>query len=577
MPSFSIPISVKRRAQRTVKVVGFGFKSVLTTTIPGKLVIRRKVAPVDFEPFGIQPWDVTPPKPPNVPEVPPAVDGGWWVPVAADYPEEIHETLVSAGIKVRDFAYPTTRVGHTTPIHPKPMSFVKNEDAKSANQKEQTVDDIPASPENAPMPCVSSTWTEPHQCLRPLLKRKWDGILEGPSPEKPYRRVYELHRIPSWFDQAGALLEVEYRLSQKPRTLPIHGQITRRLLTLSPHLIDVSRLDEMDLEELRRYDQRIVWQLANGIEPYPWRAVHHPNWTPSPANRELLLKAGIDHMQTRDREHQKGLLTEMLKTTMTEQLWEEEQLKECRLGNWACAQVEGLNPEGTDGYDVVDDEWLTLRQRLTIFARRMESAQAQPRYPRYVKLLKGLREYELAQKRLMSSDDDVDMADIYPANPSEAKPRPPFTPGQENCVIPPFPIWGPNAPWTDYQSLSSTPTDKTINEYAAELSRCPVDPSPWPLPPDGKIRDYIVWAPPGHYATPFEYSKLDGNRRSVACPTDYTDYGSESGWDDDSEDDEPAPSPRKRGIDEVEQSQEEEGNDEAREGDGAPSRKRVRV
>jgi hypothetical protein len=131
MHSYTIPVSVKTRAQRTLKLVGFGFKSFLTTKVSGKLIVRKKVNAGDVTQSGILPWRVTPPKPhPKMPKQPPVEAAeGLYKAMPTDWPEDLHQNLVSNGIKVRDFAYPATRVGHTKPIDPLPMAIADSEES----------------------------------------------------------------------------------------------------------------------------------------------------------------------------------------------------------------------------------------------------------------------------------------------------------------------------------------------------------------------------------------------------------------------------------------------------------------
>ncbi|KAJ7734774.1 hypothetical protein DFH07DRAFT_119993 [Mycena maculata] len=585
-PTFTIPISIKGRAQRTFKLVGFGLKTVFTTKISGKLVVRQKTAPIDCDPFGIQPWPVTPPKPdPNEPDVRFKETDGIYVPLPTDFIEDIHEALVSNGIKVRDFAYPVGRARHTNPTHPQSMALDKTSEEDKSGQEKQTDNAIPSSPENAPMPSLSPTWTEPHPCLRPLMKRKWDGVLEIPTPEKPYIPVYETHRIPGWWDQAAAIAEHDYRLSENPRTVPIMGITTRRLLTLSPNLVDLSRYDPMDFEELRRYDRRIVCMLMNGFEPRPWRAIHHPNWVPSAANRARMREAPVTvrTWQTWDAKLQRTLLNNMVKQKMEDDEWEEAQLRKLAMENKE-NHSNGLTPENPQFFDRIDRDWVTLRQRIDVWERRMDSAQSAHDYTNRAMLVKDLREYDLAQQRPDADADavgdvDVDMADA----PSESAPPHLFIPGQDNHhELPPFPVWGPNAPYYEgdnYRALTSAPTGKTINEYAAELSdlsRYSATADPWHPAPDGKVRDYL--ASNSYFDHPFFYNKMDGERLSIACLTDSGSEQSESEDEEDEDEDEapPPPLPRKRRIDEVESGRGEEGAAAVNEGDGTPDRKRVK-
>jgi hypothetical protein len=127
MSSLTIPIPVATRTQRTLKLVGFGIKAVLTTKVPGKLVVRKKRGDEDSHCHLYVAPHTTPPVPdPTVPtpDGPPEGAGLLFAkPLATVFPEDIHQDLVSCGIKVKDFAYPATRVGHTNPTHSHPMAL----------------------------------------------------------------------------------------------------------------------------------------------------------------------------------------------------------------------------------------------------------------------------------------------------------------------------------------------------------------------------------------------------------------------------------------------------------------------
>ncbi|KAJ7130398.1 hypothetical protein C8R44DRAFT_731924 [Mycena epipterygia] len=570
MDSFiiDIPISVKRRTQRTLKLVGFGLKSVLTTKVPGRLVIRKKRDAREHHASGLLPWKVTPPL--NTPIPPPSEKPSKnveWLP-ATVHTEEVHQDLVSRGIKVRDFAYPAARVGHTAPCYHSPMAVLEKSEAKG----------IPSCVETAPLPSISMNWTEPHPALRPLPKREWEGTLQVPTTDKPYSQVYETHRIPGWFDQAAALGEHDFRLSQNPRTMPIRGLTTRRLLTLSPHLVDLERYDEIDLEDLRRYDRSIVFHLMHGIEPYPWRAVHHPTWTPSAEDRQKMTTMAKLMWTEADGQDQIGFLSEFMKRKYEDDTWEQEQLLQCARENMQNRLVAATTSH-LSIFDRVDALGVTMRQRIAVWERRMDSDQSSPHYLDRAETAIDIEEFDAG--RLGQDDgEDSEMARPPVCLPSASWP---FTPGHVQR-LPPFPLWGPKAPHDreNYYVSGGTPTDKVLNDYVAELSRCTATPSPWPAACARK-HDYFAISGPRRFPDVFWYAREDRSyaRRDPLHDEDVAaesvrelpqDYDSESESDAETEVLEDAPAPaRKRGIDEVD----EVGNEEG-EGGGAPSRKRAK-
>ncbi|KAJ7439472.1 hypothetical protein FB451DRAFT_147158 [Mycena latifolia] len=555
MESFTIPISVKARTQRTLKLVGCGLKSILTTKVSGTLIVRKKVNRWDHDPIGILPWHETPD--PTAPAQPPK--GGeeteWPSYPATVYTEEVHEDLVSHGIKVRDFAYPTNRVGHAKPVHPHPMAFgrcnllcnVEFAHCKEAEAESDNNNGIPVSPEATPMPTISMTWTEPHPSLRPLPKRQRGDPVEVPTPDKPYRPTYETHRIPGWFEQSSAIMEHDGRLAESPRTVPIRGITTRRLLTLSPDLVDLARYDEMDLEELRRYDRRLVWQLMNGIEPYPWRAIHGSNWVPSRDTRKQMSEVASNYLEKWDKFGQRDFLSSFVREGAADDTWEAERLDELRRENVALGRNLVRQKNGDSPFDVLDKDNLTLRQRIEVWERRMHSDQAHKKYAEKVQTLKMMRTFDAERRGEAIVEEDVEMD----------PPPMPFVPGQWNTDIPLFPLWGPLAPYDGaaYRLLSAPPTKKTIGEYVAELSRCTAVPAPAPAAPVDFFALYLPFC-----CGEIFYYHNKGKKCTHASALDepVEDLAGEEQVGEEDPKDEAPSSGRKRGIDEVEPAQEED-------------------
>ncbi|KAJ6565485.1 hypothetical protein DFH09DRAFT_466615 [Mycena vulgaris] len=590
--AFTIPISVKRNTQRTLKLVGYGVKSILTTKISGKLVVRKRLPGVQYD--GVLAWHTVPPKPDPKRRAPPPADdmlNGDPRTVPHVDPVDLHNDLVSNGIKVRDFAYPATRRGHTKPVEPHPMLFTP--EAAAA-----WTPNIPLSPEVAPVPVVPMTWEEPHPSLRPLPKCDWPGTFEVPTPEKPYQPVYETHRIPGWFEQSSALTEHDYRLSQNPRTLPIRGLTSRRLLTLSPHLVDLARYDEIDLEELRRYDRRVVWQLMQGIEPYPWRAVHPVNWVPSAETRQKIFELGKEMAPRWDAPMQREVLTQFLRERLADDEMEFQLLKQCHYQNFLLLQEDPS--DGPPPFDNLDEFGVTKRQRLEAWARRMHTARAEEQYATKLEGLKKLRAYDAAARAYdvargdVDADGDVDAtgevdAEMDAEMTDVAAPTPalPFIPGQYDLNVPHFAYWGPNAAHeaAAYRRGSAPSSGKTLGEHVAELSRCTAEATPWPI--DG-TRDYYALHLLGMVEDIFKFADEDRYVARISCFSDKTighkgykgpETKPEEEDDDDGEEEEeeapapvePAPSPsRKRGIDEVEPAQDVEESE-------GPSPKRPRT
>ncbi|KAF8208082.1 hypothetical protein K438DRAFT_2012919 [Mycena galopus ATCC 62051] len=488
MTTMSIPISVDPRRQRTLTVVGFGVKALITAKVSGKLIIRKKRLVHEPHPNQkIAPWHETPPVPD--PLRPRPIDNSEELgtpipPMPTYFPEDHQQNLVSNGIKVRDFAYPVTRVGHRTPTHPHPMALTKEGEEKLGQEKAK---DIPLSPEKGPMPSVSMEWAVPHPSLRPVAVLE-GAPLKAPTPEAPYCPIYENHRIPVPFPVFNAVVQVNCRLAQKPRTVPIRGMITRRLLTLGPHLVDLSRYHEMDLEELRRYDRRIVWQLMHGIEPYPWYSDRDPAWTPTEANLRFALKQA-SQMDADDAHAQAMLLHYGWKVLQEDNAWQAERFAELRLANEQNGRVVGGAEEVFfPPYDqIMDGHGITLREYLELWERRMDSDRAVNFDKMFIKL-KNMHAYDREQRLSAGTATNADMAPVPSrlANPYIWV-RPPFILGQQVFELPRLPYWGPDAVWDGYRLHSGVPTGKTLNEYAAEFSRR-IDGSPWPPAPSPSFK-----------------------------------------------------------------------------------------
>ncbi|KAJ7077435.1 hypothetical protein B0H15DRAFT_1026205 [Mycena belliarum] len=110
-----------------------------------------------------------------------------------------------------------------------------------------------------------------------------------PTPDAPFISLYPTHRITAKFDQLEAMLEHDYRLSESPRTRPIRGLTSRRLLALGHEWADLTRYSEMDMKALRDYDLVLLAQ-SQGAGVYPWVPTHPIVAPPAPEQREALLQ-----------------------------------------------------------------------------------------------------------------------------------------------------------------------------------------------------------------------------------------------------------------------------------------------
>ncbi|KAK7042545.1 hypothetical protein R3P38DRAFT_2891109 [Favolaschia claudopus] len=473
----SIPISVEPRRQRTLKIVGFGLKAVFTSKIPGRLVLfRTKAHDTEIHCDLLNSPSETHAVPdPVKPEQAVSI-----VVLPTVFPEDIHADVVSRGIKVRDFAYPATRIGHSNPTHPHSMETAKNPKETINEAKNE---DLPDSPENAPMPSVFMTWQPPHPALRPIPR---PPLLPCSTPNQ-FVPVYPTHRIPVEFHVLSAIAQVHTRLAETPRTVPIRGTTTRRLLTLGPGLVDLSQYHEMDLEELRRYDRLIIWSLMHGIDPYPWYPDCYPGWVPGPKTLAYVKSQG-EAVARIDLARQRELLIYGYRQRMEDDAWLAQEMQKAKRENAANGFVyTGKKSYGLDAFDRIFSRQggVTLRQYLTLWERRMESDQASPQYAKTLGKLKQLRKFDrtLAAVDGCAGDEDEEM--MPQPDPYEGVVAP-FKLGQTNIDLPRLPFWGPDAVWDGYRSKGGVPTGKTINEYAAELSKAVDDGSAWPPPPDLK-------------------------------------------------------------------------------------------
>ncbi|KAF7319630.1 Monocarboxylate transporter [Mycena chlorophos] len=483
-----IPIALPahKHAQRTLKAVGRGLKSLLTTSVPGTLVIRKKTS------------GDTPP-PPVLEPVQQAVPGNPPV-LATTWPEDNQAQLVKLGIKVRDFAYPVGRVGHTEPTNKSPLAQAKSQKHEEEDDEDDKAPTPPTCVEETPMPRVSMSWEHPHPLLRP-----------NTDPN------YETHRIPGLFSPIQAILEVEARLRQNPRTVPILGITTRRLLTLSPDLVDLSRYHEMDLEELRRYDRRMLFQVLNGIPPAPWKPLP-ANWVPTPARlqRAVHYDQLLRTYDVVDRLTQANILAAAFSKQLEDEQWMRGMLLEKAQQNADAGLLDPTNPilATLDRWDTPDPSChdVSTRQALEIWERRLDSGRAHPSYQLVVRHLKQLWAHD---GRTPTNDEVVRRFALQQQHYAGVKP--PFVLGQEACEIPTTTYWGPDAVWDDYRLAASTSVSElTLTQHLEHLSGMSVAEledaaglSAWPPP--------TVWTFCAHHSgwmsrpTAWQYTDLTRN------------------------------------------------------------------
>ncbi|CAK5278652.1 unnamed protein product [Mycena citricolor] len=543
----TIPISVRPGAQRTLTAVGRGIKAILQTAVSGRLIIRPKrpeerlaiekrtagnqkevegrdteetvvteedhgegeksdEIPDDTEVYmksEIAGWYTPPPTPgarwPASAVTAPSV----WPNFATTEPvDEIHQTLVELGIKVRDFAYPSHCVARTDPLAPEPMKLLSGETSPLV-----PTPDIPRQ---------GTPWEPPHPSLRPLpessalkirdaLCKKYDVPMLKPARVP----MYETHRIPAPFSPVQIVMYIEGRLSQTPRTIPILGMYTRRLLSISPFLVDLSRYHEMDLEELRRYDARILRRAVEaGIEPYPWKVVGVPHgWAPSPEWQDLLALVGrTDIEEWYDPQTQGTLLTTFIQERRKDDLWENEELDSLAAENaghglspgkyltspTSSSQKASLDPDTVKRFvehpdtteaseyfrdvraelDLVNEDMLTGRQKiLTWFKRRDSYVPEGPEFDYLSDLVLLLGHVDRAARLPAEVPDGPDVRALtrqfYPGM------RTPFIPGLTDPYGDVVAYWGPDAVWDLYRMFAAPPPTepgKTLNHYLETYS-----------------------------------------------------------------------------------------------------------
>ncbi|KAJ6632117.1 hypothetical protein B0H10DRAFT_1976128 [Mycena sp. CBHHK59/15] len=258
MLGIKLPITVGKGPRRTFSVKAPGIRATLTTSISGFLLLRRKL--FDEIPVGVPYY--------RQPGIDPPLEKG---PAPLLHPvdlTEIHNTLVSSGIKVQDFAYSPLKVGHRCPVDPDACLPTK-EGLEHMAERRKTLPANAADP-LPPYPMSDAEWepTDPR-----ILPNNPPPIRTGPvvvPTDTPFERIYPTHRITARFDPVAGVREHDFRLSQYPRTYPIRGRTTRRLLTLAPGWVDLSQYTEADFDELRRYDAILLRQSLTEEGVYPW-------------------------------------------------------------------------------------------------------------------------------------------------------------------------------------------------------------------------------------------------------------------------------------------------------------------
>ncbi|KAF7293089.1 hypothetical protein MIND_01208300 [Mycena indigotica] len=439
------------------------------------------------------------------------------------------------GIKVRDFAYPSDRVGHVDPTYSHPLVAAVAEEAEDQEQEKpgttvqdeqmaadekdndsspellqdtfiNTEDDYatlldgeadeegesgpPARVEDTPMPRIPETWEMPHPLLRPVTYQPPHYPPHHvPSPQDPI--YYDTHRLPGHFSPILGVVEVEYRLSQQPRTVPILGLTTRRLLTISPDLVDLSRYQEMDLEELRRYDRRLLFQLMNGIKPPRWRC-YPLGWAPTPENRAVMVKvANIwKSFTVYDDTVQKAILQHAWQQAQEDTEWMNQEMERRGQENIDAGLLDPANPALAElhDYDIPSERRcnLSIRQWLELWERRLDTGASYPTYPALVEQLKLLWKFD---GRTPHNDDIV--ARQYMRELLYADVKAPFVPGQLKVELPPCQYWGPDAVWDDYRLEGAQRISKlTLMEHIEQLTGQTVEEAvaadphaiPWPVP-----------------------------------------------------------------------------------------------
>ncbi|KAJ6541998.1 hypothetical protein DFH09DRAFT_1282697 [Mycena vulgaris] len=221
-------------------------------------------------------------------------DGPVSLPPTVDSVAEMHATLIASGIKVRDFAYRPTQIGHLNPADEiNPGHFTR----------ESYLETYYALLQDPPSPVLDQygpQWSETDPRLlppQPVLMSDQPVVI--PTPDSPFVPLYPTHRITGKFNQRGAMIEHDYRLSQTHRTRPIRGLTSRRLLSLGPGWVDFERYTQMDIDALARYDNMLFSQnLTGGV--YPWVPMHQTLTPPAREERDACLQHYVESKQRQD-------------------------------------------------------------------------------------------------------------------------------------------------------------------------------------------------------------------------------------------------------------------------------------
>ncbi|KAJ7276685.1 hypothetical protein C8J57DRAFT_194506 [Mycena rebaudengoi] len=276
---FTVPITVDPGHQRSLQVKAPGFRAVFQSTVSGTLRMRKR-KPNEYT--ALASLLVPPTRPRQHRTAPPQVAV-----------TEIHGTLLSHGIKVKDYGYHPIKVGHLNPASL--LADGPSEEARHMHNVGERWDKYRDNMKAAPYKnmSASSKWKETDpRLLPPTPPMLFGGPVVVPTPGNPYVPLYPTHRIPTRFDTLEAVTLHDRRL-YGARKVPIPGYVTRRLLSLGPGWVDLSRYDYLDLQELRNYDELLLIQGAlspGGV--YPWVSTNYTSRTP-PSDvwrHEALLK-----------------------------------------------------------------------------------------------------------------------------------------------------------------------------------------------------------------------------------------------------------------------------------------------
>ncbi|KAJ7291468.1 hypothetical protein C8J57DRAFT_1491948 [Mycena rebaudengoi] len=348
-PYFSLPIAMDGAYQRTVKIHGSGISSVFTTTQPGTLVLRKRT--VSDNPVPLD--SVAPPKPYEL-VVPPTQDVC-----------DIKEVLDTHDIVVRDFYYPEAKYGHHGDQY-RPNQFVGDEDDDRAPEFPR---DVP------PFPVVNLarqiTKEDADHRLLPIHVPLITEPLEIPTPDKPYKPIYPLHRIPAPFSYRMAQATHDYRLyHETPRRFPIPGIFTRRLLTLDPACVHLEKYDEMDVLALYEHDKAVMRMLRDGEEPYPW-------W-PATEGRDYFCEVTTEKVREMDVIATETLQNAFIMQEMADdnrQMMEEDAAMEENIKNGRVYKPghDTIETAGLDYPDCILENGLSPRQYLKILMKRQRT------------------------------------------------------------------------------------------------------------------------------------------------------------------------------------------------------------